>query len=484
MSDSISVLMTASEAHPIVKIGGLADAVGALSKHLKALGTDVRIFLPNYLECRFESVKKHDIGKIRMGSRVFEASVLETHIESVTAYLLDIPELFAREGVYGPRIDEAHEDNLIRYAAFCAAVPVLCSALKWQPDIIHGHDWQSGLIPAFLRQHGSSNAFLFTIHNIGYQGDFSIDHLKDIGLNRHQAEHCGLILYDKLNFMAGGITCGDQFSTVSRTYAREIQQQQFGFGMEKVVRKHAQRLSGITNGMDYDEWDPSHDKNIPVNYSHTDLNGKAECKRLLQRETGLEEAEGIPLIGMVTRLVSQKGIYELAHPYHAALESICQGQKVQVVILGSGERWCELELQAIQERNSNCVAVIGYDEGLAHRIAAASDLFLMPSLYEPCGLSQLYAMRYGSLPVATRTGGIADTVRDGKTGFLMKHANARSIEHEVSRAVRLYTRNPSQFRTMQIQAMQECFDWEQSAKEYLDLYTRTIAWTAKYPRDI
>ncbi|MFW6362854.1 MAG: glycogen synthase [Spirochaeta sp.] len=477
MPDSNSVLMVSSEADPIVKVGGLADAVSALSVHLRAQGFDVRLLLPNYRECEAEPVGRFPIGPVSLGPHRFDAEILSAYIGEVPVYLLDIPQLYDRAGVYGPRIDQAFPDNLLRYGALCAVVGSLCRTIQWQPGIVHGHDWQSGLLPCLNQAAGGDEPLrkhFLTIHNIGYQGSFPVEGLSDIGISRDTAEQMGLIHNHRLNLLAGGISSSDAFSTVSETYSREIQQD-LGFGLENIVRRRAAYLTGITNGTDYREWNPAADRYLPARFDTADMGGKRECKRLLQQEFSLPESGHTPLIGMVSRLVTQKGIEELADPAHGILQRLCREGKIQLVILGAGEQWCEDELLRLSALHRNLGVKIGFDTPLSHRIAAGSDFFLMPSRYEPCGLSQLYAMRYGSLPLATKTGGIADTVVHEETGFLFPRANPQAIYDSIECAIQVYHALPEQYAAMQQKAMRQRFTWEQSAKRYADVYRRMRA---------
>ncbi|WP_052318050.1 glycogen synthase [Spirochaeta africana] len=468
MSDPLRVLMVSSEAHPIVKVGGLADAVSALAIQLQQQGVDIRILLPNYRECEFTTEGHTRIDDIVLGGNRYRAQILHSRIGTIPVFLLDIPELYDRSGIYGPRIDAAFEDNLQRFGALCAAAPGICRALDWLPEIVHGHDWQSGLLPQmFAAPHLPKH--ILTIHNIGYQGDFPLAQLPHTGFSRAFARKHGYLHAHKLNLLAGGIVSADAVTTVSRTYAREIQHHH-GFGLEHLVRAHASQVTGITNGMDYQEWNPADDIYLHVGFDIDRMAGKGICKRELQMEFGLEPDPQIPVLGMVSRLVDQKGIVELADPEHGILGRLCRENQLQLVVLGSGEAWCEQELQRQARRCPQFGVHIGFDTAMSHRIAAGADFFLMPSRYEPCGLSQLYAMRYGAVPVATNTGGIADTVIDGRTGILFPKASPRHIYRAIERAVALYVREPDTYAAMQREAMQQRFDWGAAAAEYRQLY--------------
>lgn len=475
--DRPTVLMITSELHPIVKVGGLADAVSQLSQYLQAQGCDVRVVMPMYRDCACTIASSFPVGAVTLGKHRYNARVNVTSVGNIPVYLLDIPELYDRDGIYGPRVDAAFDDNLVRYGIFCAAVPHICAALQWQPDIIHGHDWEASLVPCLHRLHHSAEthrpAHIITIHNIGYQGEFATEDIEGLGLTSSQAKSVGLIHNNRLNLLAGGIYSSDRFSTVSRTYSKEIQHHH-GFGLERLVRQRTDKLAGITNGLDYDEWDPLHDPYISCCFDSDRIEGKLGCKKQLQQHFNLPVDENIPVIGLVSRLVEQKGIVELADPTHGALQQLVLSSSVQYVILGSGEQWCEKELVRLGSLHCNVGVHIGFDTTLSHMIAAGSDFFLMPSRYEPCGLSQLYAMRYGSLPIATRTGGIADTVTDKSTGFLFESATPQNILRSVQRAVATYNNHRSEYERMQQNAMQQRHNWEKAAGLYIEMYRTTL----------
>ena len=490
MPDStLNVLMVTSEVDPFAKIGGLADMVGSLARQLASSGVDVRIVLPRYYGI--------DVGKLRrldgpLGVPVGggeEWCAVYTGLlprSQVPVYLLDHEELYGRDGVYGTRMVPSFDDNLRRFTVLCRGALQLVRRLGWIPDVVHCHDWPGALVPVYLNTIEADGMFsetasLFTIHNMGYQGEFPIEEFPYTGMDDEQRRALGFERGGRVNLLQAGITHADILTAVSPTYATEIQTPEFGHGLDGLLRTRVSDLVGVLNGMDYEAWNPETDPHLAVDYSHRSLGRKAKNKTALQAELGLPVNPAVPLYGMVSRLVEQKGFGALCGPTHGRLYSICRDFDLQFVILGTGEAWCEEELRSLSARLPNLSARIGFDNRLAHLITAGSDFFLMPSRYEPCGLSQMYALRYGSLPIVRRTGGLADTVDnydqgtgDG-TGFVFDDLTPSAIYDTVGWALWAWHHRPEHLSDMRKRAMKKRFSWADSAQRYVELYREAMA---------
>ena len=474
------VLHAAAEIFPLVKTGGLADVVGALPHALAAAGADVRLLLPG-LPPILDAVSRP--RKVFEGGPLFGAARVTLRLgrfkagakgPDVQAYVIDAPWLYARDGgpYQGPD-GKPWDDNLQRFALLgWAAAHLAAGELDpaWRPDILHAHDWHAALACSYLRAHPGAHArSVFTIHNLAFQGLFAQDDFGLLGLPRRFMQPDGLEFHGWLSFMKGGLVHADRLTTVSPTYAREITTPEFGCGVEGVLRTRAADLSGILNGVDYGHWDPATDAALPARFDARDLGGKAVCKAALQREFGLDARTDAPLIGIVSRLSEQKGL-DLAL---AALPAL-RAEGVQLAILGSGDAPLERAFADAAAAHPGQVGVhIGYDETLAHRVIAGADLILVPSRFEPCGLTQLYGMRYGTLPLVRRVGGLADTVDDA-SGFIFEAADASSLIEAARRAV-LTLREPARWRAMQQTAMARDHSWSAAAARYLALYRSLMA---------
>jgi starch synthase len=479
----MKILIATPEAVPYVKTGGLADVAGALFKEYRRMKKDAYIILPLYKKIKESQPSLTDTGvkiKVPVGSRVVEGRIFSQS----SAYFLECEEFFAREELYGtPEGDYA--DNASRFVFFSRGILEICKAMKFQPDIIHCNDWQTGLIPLYLRTiYGADKFFrntasILTIHNLGYQGLFSSSEMPLTGLGWELFNPEGLEFYGKVNFLKAGLGSADILNTVSNTYSKEILSKEFGCGLDGVLRNRVRDLYGVINGIDYEEWDPSRDDFIPAKYSHDDISGKAFCKKELMkslfRPLDNLDAGRIPLIGMVGRLSAQKGL-------DLVLESVNEllSRGVKLVILGKGDEIFHRSLSEIAKRYKGRVSVtIGFEEALAHRIYAGSDFFLMPSRYEPCGLGQLIALRYGCIPIARKTGGLVDTVQDYEpltskgAGFLFSDYTPSAMQEAVKRALCVYT-DKDKFQGMLVNGMQIDFSWKKSAKRYIKLYNEII----------
>lgn len=485
----MNILMLSSEAVPFVKTGGLADVVGALSRELIQIGQDVRVALPRYasFDAPAPGLSRHSEvsvptpdGPVRVG---LERGEPGTGTASILAIRYD--PFFDRPGYYG-EAGRDYPDNLRRFALFCRTVMEACAQpgpSGWRPDILHAHDWQTALAVVYLKSlynthpAWSKTRALFTIHNMGYQGIFPVGDFPWTGLPWSEYTPERLEFYGQVNLLKGGLVYADLLNTVSPTYAREIQAEEFGSGLEGVLQVRKDRLRGVTNGIDYEAWNPATDPYLAAHYSVDDLSGKKACKAALQKEMGLPPRD-VPMVGLVSRLAFQKGIDLIVEvlPKLLALD-------VQMVVLGSGESSYHGLLAGLGERFSDKLAVrLAFDEGLAHRIEAGADLFLMPSRYEPCGLSQMYSLRYGTVPIVRRTGGLADTVvpylpdahaAASATGFAFENPHPEVLLNTVLLALRVY-RDKEEWQALIHRGMRQDNSWRHSAKQYVELYERAL----------
>jgi starch synthase len=468
------VLMVASEATPFAKTGGLADVVGSLPAALHALGFQVAVLLPLYREIKLDGAPRvYDALPVWLGGKLYETSVYQAG-EEVPFYFLDCPELYDREGIYGTPLGD-YPDNHIRFAVLSRAALEVARRI-FRPEVIHCHDWQSSLVPAYIDTALAGDPTflgmktLLTIHNLGYQGLFPQEALAEAGLAASLFHPGGLEFFGRVNFLKAGIIYSDAINTVSRKYASEIQTPEYGFGLDGLLRTRAGDLSGILNGVDYAQWSPESDPHLAANYSANDLSGKRTCKRELLREFGLdpEEAAARPLIGIVSRFAAQKGFDLIA----GAGEALAQ-EDLSLIVQGSGDaRYEKIFLDLAQAHPSKISVRVGYDEARAHRIEAGSDMFLMPSRYEPCGLNQIYSLRYGTIPVVRATGGLDDTIEES-TGFKFQEYTAAALLEAVREALAEF-RQPEKWTARVLLAMSKDFSWSRSAREYGSLYLNLL----------
>ena len=485
----MKILIATSEAVPFAKTGGLADVSGALPAALRALGHDVRLALPRYRSVSLEKFMLRPLleemavmfpGNAQVGS-ILHSTLPGTDIP---AYFVRQDAYFDRDGLYGEKGAD-YPDNADRFAFYCMAALWTLKGLAWQPDVIHCNDWQTALIPTYLKNLPvlRNDSFydrirtLYTIHNLAYQGAFPPGVLPKIGLDQSVYHPEGLEFYGKVNLMKSGIVYSDALSTVSKTYAQEIQTKEFGAGLEGILRARADRLHGIMNGIDYTIWNPEIDEFIPAHFSARDLRGKAKCKKALQKAVGLPEDGQVPLIGMISRLDKQKGFDLLEEN----LPKIVR-MDVQLAILGTGDpKYHAMLEEAAKKYPKKISANLKFDNTLAHLIEAGSDMFLMPSRYEPCGLNQLYSLRYGTIPIVRKTGGLADSIVDATaktlksgeaTGFVFEEYEADAMHAAFKRAVDLHRKKPDQWRQLIQNAMSKDFSWDHSAREYETLFRK------------
>ena len=496
----MKVLLASSEVVPFAKTGGLADVAGALPGELEKLGHEVTVFMPAYQCVRKAGVPVEPTGlqlEIPIGQRVEEGSLLKSKLPNcnVTVYFVDHPEFFDRPSLYGENGSD-YDDNCERFTFFSRSVLEVVRLLKLAPDVIHVNDWQTGLIPALLECECANNpiyqkiASLITIHNLAYQGSFDHSKMAVTGLDAKYFNWEQMEYHGNLNLLKTGIVFADSINTVSPTYSREIQSSEQGCGLEGVLQYRADRLSGILNGIDSTDWNPETDKHLTANFSadfdiKTGSEGKAKCKLDLQTESKLDINPNVPLIGIVGRLASQKG-WSLILP---VLKKWLDSVDAQWVILGTGDPDYHHVLTSLHRSHPSKLALtLGFSNELAHRIEAGSDLFLMPSQYEPCGLNQMYSMAYGTIPVVRKTGGLADTVVNAtaqtisnKTanGFDFEEFTATALESTLTKAVQMYNEDRATWNQLSWTGMNHDWSWNASAKQYEALYRETISRRAK-----
>lgn len=480
------ILFVTSEAHPLIKTGGLADVSGSLPAALRALDADVRILIPGYPAVLKKLINVQPLCSIENLPVVGKANLVIGNMPDtgVPVMSIDCPNLYERDG--GPYINSKGfdwEDNPIRFGVLSKIAAILSdsnSPLKnWLPDIVHCNDWQSGLTPAYMKlSYPSPAKSVFSVHNLAFQGCYDASMVEKLSLPRSSFQINGLEFYGQLSFLKGGVFYADTLSTVSPTYAREIQTAEYGFGMQGLLDLRGHEIHGILNGIDVNEWNPATDPHLIKNYSNTRIAGKKVVKESLQKQFQLQIDANAPLLGVVSRLTYQKGLDLLLE---IAPDLVKQG--CQIVVLGSGETTLENSFKALAELYPAQVAVtIGYNEPLSHQIMAGVDMFIMPSRFEPCGLNQLYGLRYGTPPIVTQTGGLADSVTDSNadtlanntaTGFTMEEVNAQALQGSVSRALNYY-RDAKIWRQIQRNAMNTDISWKHSAQAYLDLYRKIL----------
>ncbi len=475
------MLFVAAEAVPFVKTGGLGDVIGSLPKELKQQGVDVRVILPNYQEIPEEYKEKMMFKNnfiVQVGWRQQYCGVFEMEYQGITFYFIDNEYYFKRHGFYG------YGDDGERFSFFCKAVLESLPNIDFMPDVLHCHDWHTGMVSVLLEadyrqlpeyQHLKT---MFTIHNLRYQGVFPKAVLPDLlGLGWNNFNYEGVEFYDTVNFMKGGLAYSNLISTVSRTYAQEIQYPYFGEKLDGLLRKRQGDLVGIVNGIDYDVYNPATDTKIYSNYDVDSLGNKTKNKLELQQQLGLTVKADIPMIAIVSRLVGPKGMDLLESRLVDMFKYMSIGDyEVQLVVLGTGEaRYENFFRYMAWEYSGKVSANIMFDDTLAHQIYAGADLFLMPSLYEPCGIGQLIAMRYGCLPIVRETGGLQDTVEpynqytSSGNGFSFANYNAHEMSDAIIRALLLF-KNKEEWNTLVKSAMSSDYSWQSSAKQYQELY--------------
>lgn len=474
MSD-LKILLITSEASPFAKTGGLADVSGSLPRALKKLDVDVRTIMPKYKIIPKEfSDKMTHIGHIfvDIGWRHQYCGVFRLEHNGITTYFIDNEYYFKRDNLYG------YSDEAERFSFFCKSVLQVLPLIDFKPDILHCNDWQSGPISMLLKAHYASAEFykdiktLFTIHNLKYQGVFPKSVISEmLCLGDEYFTPGGIEFFGQVNFLKAGLVYSDAISTVSRAYAQEIKYDFFGENLSGIIRKRSSDLYGILNGIDYEENDPAVDKNIFANYTIDQPAAKLTNKKELQKSLGLPVSENVPVIGIISRMVEQKGFDLIERVLRDIVE-----ENVQLIVLGSGDKKYEEMFRHASSAYPDKVSCnTGYDTALAQRIYAGSDMFLMPSLFEPCGLSQMISMRYGTVPIVRETGGLKDTVKpfneytDEGTGFTFTNYNAHDMLFTIRRALRYY-KDTNTWSKLVKRCMEQDFSWESSARKYVELY--------------
>jgi starch synthase len=479
--DGLDILMVTSEARPFAKTGGLADVCGALPLALARLGHRVTIVLPKYRTTRTDGAAG-EAAHVPFGLHSYPVRFIEQPVaDGVTAVLIDAPALYDRDGLYGDQNGE-YGDNAFRFAVLSRGALEYARIRGRRPSVIHAHDWQAGLVPVYARTALRDDPVIggvrivLTIHNLAFQGGFDPKELNWIGLGQDLYTPQVLEFYGRASSLKGGVVFSDVITTVSPTYAKEILTPDFGFGFDGILRSRAADLVGILNGIDTETWDPRTDPQLPAHFDAGSLERKHEIKRALLEYVGLPRDEWTmarPLMGIVTRLTHQKGCDLFA----SAAERL-MGFDATWVMLGSGDSWCEDLWHQLAGRFPERVAArIGFDDHLAHLIEGGADMFVMPSWYEPCGLNQMYSLRYGTVPIVRATGGLQDTVvdelaepRDQANGFKFEHYTAEGLLWAIERAIGVYRNDRDRWRAMQRNGMGRDFSWDVSAREYVKVY--------------
>ena len=489
------VLFLSTEVYPFAKTGGLADVSSALPQALRELGHDVRTLMPKYGFIGEKKQKIHLINRLqgieeKIGDREIvtniKSSAILTQRTRIQMYLLESEEYFQRMGLYvDPETGKDYEDNDERFLLYAKSAFDLCRRSLWKPDIIHCNDWQCGLVPALLKGPYKDDPFfentkvVFTIHNLAYQGNFPAATFPKLELPQEFFSPDGLEFFGQVSYLKSGIAFSDAITTVSKTYAEEIRTPEYGAGMEGILAKRKRDLHGILNGIDTLVWDPEHDLNIVRHYSIDELEEKEECKKDLCFAMSIPYTPGTPLMGMIARLADQKGLDLLAEIMDKIVEA-----GAQLVILGEGDKKYVDLFSKLQKRHPQQIGFhFGFHDNLAHKIEAGSDIYLMPSRYEPCGLNQMYSMHYGTIPVVRKTGGLADTVidleeatqRTHATGFAFEKYEPKAFWKAIERALRTYRKEKELWRQMQVHGMKKDFSWNHSAVEYAELYEKVLA---------
>lgn len=482
MSQNLKILFVSSEVQPFAKTGGLADVSGALPTALKKLGHDIRVFMPKY-SCTLKAEKNIQPVKVEVG--IPDSNQKGTLFQSelaghVPVYLIEHDDYFNRDYFYGEPGTE-YPDNLERFAFFCRATLEAARNLDFRPDIIHCNDWHTGLIPVYLKSIYHADPWfnqtktLFSIHNLGYQGNFPHSQLKATGLDESLFNSEGIEFYDQISFLKSGLMFADTLTTVSPAYSQEIQTTELGFGMEGILQNRSDSLYGVMNGIDETVWNPETDPLIPAKYGPKSLSKKKQCRQDLIKTFSLQVNKKTPVLCMITRLSEQKGIDIIL----SARKELDQ-QDIALIVLGTGEDQYESFFRKwSQDRPDRVAAALRFDEALGHRILAGSDMILIPSLYEPCGLTQMYALKYGTVPVVRATGGLIDSVQEFSpktqegTGFKFEEPNVDFFMNSLQKASTCFNQAAT-WKKLMLNGMAQDNSWELSAKQYSGLYQKTL----------
>ncbi|MFH2009533.1 MAG: glycogen synthase GlgA [bacterium] len=477
----MKLLFCASEAIPYAKTGGLADVVGSLPEALARQGHDARLLLPRYGWVPRERLQLLPTPvTVALGREITTGALLEDPEAPIPTYFLEHDDYFDRPWIYGPP-GEAFRDNCQRFSFLSGGALAACETLDWAPDVLHVHDWHTALAPVLLNARPEGDplrdvATVLTIHNVGYQGLFPKEELRHTGLGWEHYTHLELEYHDQFNLLKGGIVHSTMVTTVSPTHAEEIQTPRLGFGLDGVLRQRRNELTGILNGIDTTVWDPQTDPAVAAPFGAEDLSGKRICKAELQRRSGLEPRGDVPVLAIVSRLTAQKGIDVVIEAIVPILEL-----GVQLIVLGAGDpQLCSALQKIAQLHHRQCAVTIGYDELVSHRLVAGADFMLVPSRYEPCGLTQLYSQRYGTVPIVRATGGLADSVVDDSThpgrstGYAFKELDPAALLRAIGRAVNTYHTAPGRLNEMIRRCMIKDFGWSGSAAQYAGVYQRAV----------
>ena len=491
MKKRLRILFLSSEVAPFAKTGGLADVASALPKALLEMGHDIRVMMPKYgtiNDRRYvlrEVIRLKEI-KVDINGVEHVASAKSAFIpdSKVQVYFIEYPPYFNRDDLYvDPKTKSDYPDNAERFTMFCKSVLETIKLLHWEPQIIHCNDWQTALIPWFLKNEYSSESFasssktLLSIHNMAYQGNFTVDNLEKMGIQGASEDSLGALRYfDNINFLKAGILTADKITTVSPTYAREVvSDPEIGAGMEEYLKQRSQDFEGILNGVDYSEWNPATDSLIPQTFTSEDIDAKLENKKALLKACKFTGDEAKPLIGVVTRLAEQKGLELIVE----AIPEIVK-MDARLVVLGTGEdRYHKAFKELVKKYKDNVAVFLKFDNELAHLIEAGSDLFLMPSRYEPSGLNQMYSLKYGTIPVVRKTGGLADSVQDylqdpkQGNGFVFEEFTTTALVGAIQNALNVY-KDRKKWQELMVRGMTSDYSWPVAAEKYVNIYSKII----------
>lgn len=484
MPVNLNILLACAEVFPLAKTGGLADVCASLPSALRAFGAEARILMPAYRGVT-ERITTRAVGRpFQPLAGVDKVRLLKGALPGtrVPVYLVHCPELYDRPGTpYADQYGNEHPDNAVRFGVLSKIAAMFGTAVGidgWRADVVHGHDWHCGLASAYLEfDEGSTAASVFTVHNLAYQGNFNRKVRKSLGIDSLAFHMDGLEFYGHLSFMKAGIFYADAVTTVSPTYAKEIQESRLGCGMDGVLRYRAERLTGILNGIDTGEWDPETDKRIPTRYSAADTSGKDRCRASLLKQVGMRPDESGLVVGMLGRMTAQKGWQLMIDAAPVLIE-----RGIRLVMAGSGHPEYEERIGRLAARYPDRLGYRNvFDEDFAHQLVAGSDAMAIPSIFEPCGLVQMYAQRYGTIPIAHGTGGLIDTVVDASdrdsrpsTGFLFGSASAPDLVRAVSRAAEVRISEPAEWERLRANGMARDFSWHSSAQQYADVYQTAL----------
>ena len=480
----MKIYMVTSEAVPFSKSGGLADVSSSLSIALSEVAEHtVRLIVPLYGltdRSRFPLSLSPVTCTVQVADKEEEIRFYTTQMKGVEVFFIDHPWFSSRRGIYGDTSYAPYPDNLLRYILMSKAALALCTAIGWIPDVFHCHDWTTGFLPYMIKHDPAfmHTTSVFTIHNLAYQGEFPRLDLLLADMKAERTLLSGDSIDARVNMLKAALVHADILTTVSPTYAQEIQEEEQGCNLDRILASKSNRLFGILNGIDTEEWDPKKDPLISHHFSPDSMKGKALCKSDIQKRFNLPVEPETPLIGMISRLAEQKGFYELCQGSPSPLERMITDLGVQILIIGTGDEKIEQKLTSLAHIHTSLSVNLVFSNEAAHAVEAGSDLFLMPSRYEPCGLNQMYSMRYGTVVVARNTGGLADSIIDADmehgTGFLYSDISGASLYEAVERAVRAYREDRESFDTMRIRGMKKDFSWENSAQEYHKVYSTIV----------